>query len=70
MSSKICIQIVKQIQSNVCAIKLHADSLNDADSQFFSQLRQMSESGQFVLFEDRWGLKLLASKIPYFKKVC
>jgi len=47
------LEVVRKIQSNVCAIKLHADSLNGADAHFFAELRQLAESGNFVLFEDR-----------------
>ncbi|KAI6190668.1 Uridine 5'-monophosphate synthase [Aphelenchoides bicaudatus] len=51
--AKQVLDIVRQIQDHVCAIKLHADSLNGANDQFFSEIRQLAQTGNFVLFEDR-----------------
>lgn len=47
------LEVARQVQDHVCAVKLHSDSLIDADDQFFAEIRQLAQSGQFFLFEDR-----------------
>ena len=44
---------IKSIGSSVCAIKLHADIIDDFDQAFINELTTLSKQLQFVIFADR-----------------
>jgi len=47
------LKLAEEIGVHICALKLHADILEDFSYDFISSLKALAEKHQFLLFEDR-----------------
>ncbi len=42
-----------QIGSSICALKLHADIIDDYSIEFIDKLKRLAETKNFLIIEDR-----------------
>lgn len=48
------LQIVEKTAGYICAVKLHADVIEDFSDDFVLKLKSLADNFNFIIFEDRF----------------